>query len=580
MSANSPVDGYVQQPAVSDRHFQPRTTQFHLSDGSFPELEDAEPAPNRIRPMTWGPLPSRNVRTPQPTAIHYVSQPYEIYCHVENERPMGNGLSKPISDGSAIQTPDAVDARMIPNSRFPGNMQAKKRGYGEMAKAGPITTVPKRKKKVFPGNAQNDHANQVKEIGACARCRKEHIKCGINPENPEGPCLTCLVSRSRRLDKQRLCFRGKVTGVVLFRNIVDSDYGTLPFSETFDFGVGILKPFEDWDAKFKDVELTRGFGRTFKVRLRFLKAKALSQADISEPQRECPWALADFTGTIERFRKFLWERVSTEVGNKIGRTERPLDQMACAIFARAYQLAKQNEGRCTLLKEALMLWSCSRHIEGEWYFHGSETLGRETNDEGKVPLTAAPILDDEISSIIVKHHLPYAQTSVLEEIQKLLDRNNSTRQKRIFELFLAYFILLYNCEYMMKHQRKWAIHNNSPFRYTPKMMKLVKGILHTVNTILHVWRSDLKGQFPFSPQWDPHRGPKVADFSQEQFAFLKAVGKRIEGKEADFNRLFQSWENYDQDYCFTGQLFVRDGRPFDSGWLPMSDMPEHPPAPI
>jgi len=49
--------------------------------------------------------------------------------------------------------------------------------------------------------------------------------------------------------------------------------------------------------------------------------------------------------------------------------------------------------------------------------------------------------------------------------------------------------------------------------------------------------------------------------------------------EAQFNRLFQSWENYDEPYCFTGQLFVRDGHPFNSDWLPMDNMPERPLAP-
>jgi len=109
-----------------------------------------------------------------------------------------------------------------------------------------------------------------------------------------------------------------------------------------------------------------------------------------------------------------------------------------------------------------MLWSGSRHIEGGWHFHGSETLGLQINHESKVPLTAAPILDSEVSSIIVIHHLKEAGESALKEIQRIRDHNSATRSKCMFELFLAYFMLLDNCECIMKHQRNWVINNNSP----------------------------------------------------------------------------------------------------------------------
>jgi hypothetical protein len=66
------------------------------------------------------------------------------------------------------------------------------------------------------------------------------------------------------------------------------------------------------------------------------------------------------------------------------------------------------------------------------------------------------------------------------------------------------------------------------------------------------------------------------DKSQRKwYGFITAISKYAELtqiSEAHFNRLFQSIEHYEIDYCLTGQLFVRR-------WLPMTDMPENPPAP-
>jgi len=115
-----------------------------------------------------------------------------------------------------------------------------------------------------------------------------------------------------------------------------------------------------------------------------------------------------------------------------------------------------------------MAWSGSRQIEGGWHFHGSEALGQQSNNEGKVPLTAAPILDSQISSVIVRHHLQSFRAWALAEIQKLRTQRREIRSERMFELFLTFFILLHNCECIMKHQRNWAIHNNSPV-CTPKI---------------------------------------------------------------------------------------------------------------
>lgn len=162
-----------------------------------------------------------------------------------------------------------------------------------------------------------------------------------DPKNLDGPCLTCL-QLSTTLDRQLPCFRGKITEAVLFRKYVDPDYGRPDFSVTFDIGLGIFKPVTGWDSEAKVVELTRGLGPT--ICLRVVKAKTLDQTDIPESQRpiyECPWALANFPGAVNDFRKFLWSSISVEITNRIKKNENPL---TFAILGQAWQLATREEG--------------------------------------------------------------------------------------------------------------------------------------------------------------------------------------------------------------------------------------------
>ena len=93
---------------------------------------------------------------------------------------MAHGFAGPILDRSTIQTPDDTEVGMIHSSRSSANMQGKKRGHGEMANTGPIKTMPKRKRKGVLDKGQKDHANRVKAIGACAKCRKEHVTVRID----------------------------------------------------------------------------------------------------------------------------------------------------------------------------------------------------------------------------------------------------------------------------------------------------------------------------------------------------------------------------------------------------------------
>jgi hypothetical protein len=62
------------------------------------------------------------------------------------------------------------------------------------------------------------------------------------------------------------------------------------------------------------------------------------------------------------------------------------------------------------------------------------------------------------------------------------------------------------------------------------MMELVRGILFAVKTMLAYFHYALKGQYPFRLDWKSNKGPKIAELTDEQHEFVKAIAREVEAK--------------------------------------------------
>ncbi|KZL84444.1 tetratricopeptide repeat domain containing protein [Colletotrichum incanum] len=60
----------------------------------------------------------------------------------------------------------------------------------------------------------------TRQIGACIRCRMQRLKCDANPEDRQGPCLTCarVDMNSAKVVHRQPCIRTKLSDVVLYRD--------------------------------------------------------------------------------------------------------------------------------------------------------------------------------------------------------------------------------------------------------------------------------------------------------------------------------------------------------------------------
>jgi hypothetical protein len=175
------VGGSISQLGILSQQLQPSAAYDHSLDGRLTDFGDSEPAPNGMNSMTSAALIGKNMRWPPPAVLRQYSEPYQIYDLSGNVWPMGFGSPVPISNGSALPRLERTKVPRVQSSRSCGTIRAKKRAHDEMANAGTNKNLQAKKKRGYPNNNQKDHANWVREIGACARCTKQHNKVIVTP---------------------------------------------------------------------------------------------------------------------------------------------------------------------------------------------------------------------------------------------------------------------------------------------------------------------------------------------------------------------------------------------------------------
>lgn len=215
--------------------------------------------------------------------------------------------------------PASVDSQLmpppsaVPAKRHLVDLEAEE-GLGKVpCRGGPLT----QKKRM--------DAASTRKLGACIRCRMQHLTCEPNPEHPEGPCLTCtkLNRKSPKVVHRNLCCRAKMGEIQLSLpcnlGITERKFQSLAEHDLTD---------DEWMSnKVETVQLmTRGLCRhPLNIRVRLFSQERYDRLNYSirtrsgdkEHMHLPPYALANVRDTRRSFQAYLDENFITSLKEQI-----------------------------------------------------------------------------------------------------------------------------------------------------------------------------------------------------------------------------------------------------------------------
>ncbi|KAK2747002.1 hypothetical protein FQN57_002574 [Myotisia sp. PD_48] len=322
-----------------------------------------------------------------------------------------------------------------------------------------------------------------------------------------------------------------------------------------------------WNSSpLKTIELTQT-GAPLRISIRSFSHTDLNYENIRPTAHHMfshPYGLADPEAAVLAIKDYIFYRGLDYFKSKIDRQ----DRLAWNIFGMAYSLTCG--GANPLLKDVMHLWVAVRFLEGGWRIIGDELLDLGATGAREIPLRYAPIIDYQLSAIIVQQILLPLRDKVVDNLQKLMKRH---RPQEWIVILLSSFILLHSCELLIEQQRSFARRKEAPVRYSN--MDLVHNIHTTSNTILGYFHASNRGKIF---HMDLNQPGILADFASaatlaaSQLAPMREIISLVQQRNSHFLRLAAS-DRYEERYWFTGQLFL-------SNWSPPNIPARSPPADI
>ena len=166
-----------------------------------------------------------------------------------------------------------------------------------------------------------------------------------------------------------------------------------------------------------------------------------------------------------------------------------------------------------LLRKTVKLWIAARFVEGGWRVMNPSSVNLTANSNGAdIPL----LLSGQIGSIFLARILEPLRRQVLAELDKLA---STSRKDHWLTIMLSIFILLYNDELVMKHQRNFAKSRKAPvsssevvtlhqypnnphhFQVHFTNMPLINALHAGAKTLLVAFHFCCKGRQPFHMDW-------------------------------------------------------------------------------
>ncbi|OBR04272.1 Tetratricopeptide repeat domain containing protein [Colletotrichum higginsianum IMI 349063] len=312
----------------------------------------------------------------------------------------------------------------------------------------------------------------TRQIGACIRCRMQRLKCDVNPDDRQGPCLTCsrVDMSSAKVVHRQPCIRTKLSDVVLYR-----DPNTAS-GETWGSPAKVPGPrLWDGDNTYRINLVMRGLcsvPMTIEVR-RFVESPGdqVNYRWLDEGSGEVrktalePYALVSVNETRKAFDEYV---EANAVGSWEEKTKRgDANQLILDHYKNALEHYNRVNDAENVVDQRLLLNFFKLRFALHVSMHPSWVYDRNTKSASCLGMMPAkgdfhPLLDrvptppmiteqfNSISHIVVlKYH-----EQVLEDLEKICCKKIRTS---FFTVYAVVFLMLHELAVMTEHHRLDAL---------------------------------------------------------------------------------------------------------------------------
>ncbi|OHF03844.1 hypothetical protein CORC01_00706 [Colletotrichum orchidophilum] len=426
------------QQSVGRINVQPPRTQKQDSDQCFtPPTSEYNPLGTSKQPVTAHRVKSLAQVSSNPPAYKKPAQTSTDKILDEDSRVM-----------EIVPRPKDIESRVSSQAREP--------------KSG------SRRKRILTDEDRRAVAD-TRKIGACIRCRMQRLKCEVDTENREGPCLTCAkvdLSSSKVIHRQP-CIRTKLADVVLYNPNcagVKTELG-LPVTTS---------DIENWAEEAEhDVQLVaRGLCSVpMTIRVRRFHRGSMSTDQINfvwmneetgkvEETRLEPYALASVSSSREQLEAYIeanavkgWEEQAYR-----GDTDQIISKHYKAALEYYNKPDQHPIDRRLLLNLFKFCFAQRLLTRPSWIYDkdpkSQNCLGMSPAKEEFNPLLnripTPPTITSQLRSMahlrLLKHH-----EHILEDLEKLCCKKIRTS---FFTVYLVTFVILHELAVTTEHYRQ------------------------------------------------------------------------------------------------------------------------------
>ncbi|KAB5580837.1 hypothetical protein GE09DRAFT_453314 [Coniochaeta sp. 2T2.1] len=427
----------------------------------------------------------------------------------------------------------------------------------------PHQRTPSARRGPFKDHEKREKTAHTRRIGSCIRCRMQRIRCNLDPENEEGPCLTCKKVATNRVWRLS-CLRWKITDVRLYKP------GQVKGLEwTNRWKDSVVDDIGSWAASdTKVIRVTEGYTRHFiELRVRKFhpqKGDSLERSWFSKGQKKSvpipPWAIVDLEAAKGAFDSYI-KRGLVECCKRLLGSREKLLWRTYAVGMKLMGDTSTDDKEKELLNNTLDLWMSVRLTTKSFEIVGDETLGMSHNiiDDmdaplhGKIPLP--PVMGAQIDSVLIHQIQPGLRRKTLEDLQKMTQEK---KQKTWLTTYIVTFILLHNIALITRHDAEYARKHGLSTRFARE--DKVKEYNSGANTLLAYFHYCNKGIYPFSEECRDQDLQTLAALDDGAIAFVHETRKYATEHMQEWQDL---WENddYENEYYYVSQLFEANWQP-------------------